>query len=234
MKNKSLLILIFAITFFGNYSSCDCFGQNADSFYVKLCFRDSLRHNLLQKVNFTISGYQHGIQSYYAIDSCVSIKVFSNSKYSMYVGAGEYGSHSFMFTTQDIKDGQLTYYLAPVKLGQTIHSNDVENFILFQKESYKLEKSSEHIIDLQIENIKAQFKKGCLPILAGFSSKEERDKNPDIGLLRSKAVIDYIEKKYNMPRGKFYISDMYCETGGIPCKNIYKVQIKFTSCDNEW
>lgn len=79
--------------------------------------------------------------------------------------------------------------------------------IPFVKDSFNLNEEALFRLKNQVDYVKNSVKK-CYILLYPWSSINETKKNPNIGLLRSKAIIDFYETNYSIQRSNFVIMDV--------------------------
>ena len=80
--------------------------------------------------------------------------------------------------------------------------------IEFDLNSCKLTSESKKILDENVNLIKQKTQNGrCTLVISTKSCKKELKKNRSIGLMRSRAIMDYLEEKYSIERSVFFIID---------------------------
>lgn len=89
-----------------------------------------------------------------------------------------------------------------------IHYQEGGCRISFEKDSFDLDSIAFAKLDKKIIYVNSAVSEKCDIIIEPWSGINETKKNPAIGVLRSKAIIDYYEKKHAIHREHFLIRDI--------------------------
>lgn len=104
--------------------------------------------------------------------------------------------------------------------------------IEFSLFSCTLSNESKKQLDENVNFLREQIKdQKCAIVISAKTCKKELNKNKNIGLIRCRVVLDYIEKEYGISRSNFFIIDEHFD--GLEddnCTNVRFVKFRFI-CD---